>query len=328
MKTTTYLTRGLILGLLMAATTPSHAILDKFLGSGGTETEEANNPAADKDSYKGVKHAIGVKDFTNDSGWSGQWNLGNNLGIMLESALYDSGRFVVVSRDKIDTVLDEQDLAASGRTAKSTVANTGQLRSAKYIATGAITTVEAGTQGSEGGIGFKGIRIGGGGSKSTITAIITLIDTSTGEIIAKERVTGKSGSRKLKVGYSGNGINTDLGGFNKEPVGEAAQDVIDKAVELLVKGMKDVKLDGAVVTISGKNVVINRGEQFGISPGEEFVVQTKGEVLIDPDTGEILDRLEGEVICTLKVEKVKEKIAYCSLVDGEMPERGATVVMK
>ncbi|MDF3127856.1 CsgG/HfaB family protein [Kiritimatiellaeota bacterium B1221] len=326
MKKVNYVSRALLLGTALLASTPSHAILDKLIGSGGTETKEANNKS-DKE-HKGVKHAIGVRDFTNDAGWSGQWDLGNNLGVMLESALYDSGKFVVVSRDKIDTVIQEQDLAASGRTTKSNVAQTGKLRSAKYIATGSITTVDSGTKGSSGGIGFKGIRIGGGGSKSTITAIITLIDTTTGEIIAKERVTGESGARKLNIGYSGNGINTDLGGFAKEPVGEAAQDVISKAVDLLVEEMKDQKLDGSVVAISGSKIIINRGEQYGISSGEMFVVQTKGEVLTDPDSGEILDRMEGETICTLKVDSVKEKIAYCSLVDGEMPDRGATVIMK
>lgn len=315
-----------LMSALMIFATPSPAILDKLIGSGGTETEEANQKS-DKE-HKGVKHAIGVRDFTNDAGWSGSWNLGENLGVMLESALYDSGKFVVVSRDKIDTVIQEQDLAASGRTTKSNVAQTGKLRSARYIATGSITTVDAGSKGSSGGIGFKGVRIGGGGSKSTITAIITLIDTTTGEIVAKERVTGESGARKLNIGYTGNGISTDLGGFAKEPIGEAAQDVIAKAVDLLVEGMKDQKLDGSVVKVAGERIIINRGEQYGISPGEIFVVQTKGEVLTDPDTGEVLDRMEGETICTLKVDKVSEKVAYCSLVDGELPERGATVIMK
>ena len=315
-------------GLCLFAASPSYALLDKLIGTGGTTTEEANNAPKDPDGYKGVKHAIGVSDFGNDAGWSGHWDLGQNLGVMLESALFDSGRFVVVSREKLGAVLNEQDLAASGRAAKSKVAETGKLRSARYIATGSVVTVDEGSKGSEGGIGFKGFRIGGGGSKSTITAIITLIDSTTGEIVAKERVTGESGGRKLNIAYSGNGISTGVGGFAKEPIGEAAQDVISKAVDLLIDGMKDVKLDGSVVTVSGKNIIINRGEDFGVSPGEMFVVKTQGEVLTDPESGEVLDRLEGETVCTLKVEKVKEKIAYCILVDGEMPERGAAVIMK
>lgn len=247
---------------------------------------------------------------------------------MLESARFDSGLFVVLSRDKLGAVLDEQDLAASGRAAKSNMAETGKLRFARHIATGSIVTVDEGSKGSEGGIGFKGFRIGGGGSKSTITAIITLIDTTTGEIVAKERVTGESGGRKLNISYSGNGINTGVGGFAKEPICEAAQDVISKAVDLLIDGKKDVKLDGSVVTVSGNTIIINRGEDFGVSPGVIFVVRTQGEVLTDPDTGEVLDRLEGEVVCSLKVDKVKEKNRLLQPGDGEMPDRGAAVIMK
>lgn len=309
----------------MSATT-SHAFLDKLIGTGGTETEDTSKPSTEE--FKGVKHAIGVRDFTNDAGWSGKWSLGDNMGVMLESALYDSGRFVVVSREKLGAVLDEQDLASSGRASKSDVAKTGALRSARYIATGSIVTVDSNTQGSSGGISFKGVSIGGGGKKSTITAIITLIDTTTGEIIAKERVTGKAGGRKLQLGLNRGGLGTRLGGFAEEPVGEAAQDVISKAVDLMVEKMKDEKLDGSVVTVAGERVIINRGEEFGIEPGATFVVRTKGEVLTDPSTGEVLDRMEGELICTLKVDSVKEKIAYCSVVEGDKPERGATVVMQ
>jgi len=246
---------------------------------------------------------------------------------MLESALFDSGRFVVVQREKLGAVLDEQDLASSGRAAKSDVAKTGALRSARFIATGSITTVDSASQGSSGGISFKGISVGGGGKKATITAIITLTDTTTGEIVAKKRVKGKAGGRKLRLGLSRGGLNTNMGGFAEEPVGEAAQDVISKAVDLIVKEMKGEKLDGSVVTVAGERVIINRGEQFGVEPGHTFVVRTEGEVLTDPSTGEILDRLEGEVVCTLKVDKVREKIAYCSVVEGKKPERGASVVM-
>lgn len=320
-----FLSKLLLPLVLLTLATPSPAILDKIIGSGGTETEDGSKPRED---YKGVKHAIGVRDFENQAGWSGQWSLGSNLGIMLESALYDSGRFVVVSRDKLDAVIDEQDLASSGRAARSNTAQTGKLRSARYIATGAITEVSGGTQGSSGGISVGGFTVGGGGKKSTITAIITLIDTTTGEIVAKERVVGKSGGRRINLGFANSDFATEMGGFNEEPIGEAAQDVISKAVDLLVDKMKDEKLDGAVVTTSGKRVVINRGEQFGVEPGQVFVVKEKGEVLTDPDTGEVLDRLEGDVICTLKVDKVSEKIAYCSVVEGDMPERGAAVVMQ
>ena len=55
-------------------------------------------------------------------------------------------------------------------------------------------------------------------------------------------------------------------------------------------------------------------------------MKTEGEVLLDPDTGEILDEEEGEVIGKLSVAKVKEKVAYCDVEEGEAePEKGTIV---
>ena len=128
---------------------------------GKTETKTSDGDAKmGLGDYKGLKHAVGVKDFDNQAGWRGHWEIGNNLSIMLESALFDTGRFVLVEREKLGTVLAEQDLAASGRMAKSKVAKTGKLRSAKYIASGAVTEVKESQSGGEGGIRVKGFRVG------------------------------------------------------------------------------------------------------------------------------------------------------------------------
>ena len=48
--------------------------------------------------------------------------------------------------------------------------------------------------------------------------------------------------------------------------------------------------------------------------GREFKVGAVDE-LIDPDTGEVLDS-EMTQVGTIKVTKVKEKIAYCAPVSG------------
>lgn len=311
---------------LIVAAPASHAFLDKLLP---TKTDTKDGDAKmDLPEYKGLKHAIGVVNFENEAGWRGRWELGSNLGIMLESALMDSGRFVVVDRENLRSTLAEQDLQSSGRAAKADdVAQTGAVRSAKYLASGAITTVDENTSGSGGGISIRGISLGAKGSKATITAIIKLVDSTTSEIVAKKRIEGKAGSKGLKIGYRGSDFGGNLGGFNKTPLGEAAQDVINQAVEFLALQMEETGFEGTVIkTSSSGQVIINRGTQYGVEEGQVFVVRTEGEKLIDPDTGEVLDEEEGEVICKIKVTKVREKLAYCELVDGDAPERGATVV--
>lgn len=306
---------------LAMASHPAHA-----LWGVGTKTE-SGNAQMNLGEYKGLKQAIGVKGFSNEAGWSGSWQLGDNLTTMLESALFDSGRFVVVQREQLKDVIAEQDLAASGRTAAAKkVAQTGKIRPAKYLASGAITEATENTAGSDAGINIKGFRIGGGKNTAQITAIITLTDTTTGEIVGKERVVGKAGGAGLRVGYSGS-IGGDLGGFQKTPIGEAAQDVINQAAAFLAKKMEEFPFEGNVIKVTDRGqVIINRGSEFGVEVGQELAMVEEGEELVDPSTGELLGSEEGEQIGSVKVVKVSDKVSYCDITDGEKnPEIGTIV---
>lgn len=325
MKNVSYVLTGLAFAALFTGCTQT---LGQFTGK--TPTEQANADMG-LGEYKGLKHAVGVKDFENEAGWSGSWDLGDNLGIMLESALFDTGRFVLVEREKLTDVIAEQDLAASGRTAQAKkVAQTGVIRSARYIATGAITTVEDAASGGGGGVSVGGFRVGLGGSKAQVTIIAKLIDTSTGEIVAKERITGKPGGISASVGYSGSGFGADLGGFTKTPLGEAAQDCINQAAVFFAKQMENFPFEGSVVKVTDKGqVIINRGSEFGVTVGQELVMAEQGEQLLDPDTGEVLGNEEGEEIGSLKIARVTEKLSYADVTSGdENPAPGTAVKLK
>jgi len=293
-------------------------------GKATTKTEEGN-AQMNLGEYKGLKHAIGVNKFKNEAGWSGSWEVGDNLTSMMESALFDSGRFVIVQREDLKDVIAEQDLAASGRTAAAKkVAQTGKIRSARYLVGGGITEVSENQSGGDGGVNIKGFRIGAGKNDAQIAVVVTLTDTTTGEIVAKERVVGKAGGTALRVGYSGS-IGGELGGFKKTPLGQAAQDVINQAVALIAKKMESFPFEGTVIKVTDKGqAIINRGSEFGVEVGQELVVSEAGEELIDPDTGEILGSEEGEITGRLKVARVSEKVSYADVVDGSA-DAGATV---
>lgn len=294
---------------------------------------QTRSGAADMDlgEYKGIRHAIGVTEFENQAGWRGQWNLGNNLAIMMESALQDTDRFVLVDRSQLHNVIREQDLAAGGRMAQARgVAQTGQLRPARYIAAGAVTEVEDAASGRDGGISVRGVRVGGGRQQAQVTIIAKLIDTTTGEIVAQERVVGRAGRTSLRVGLSHRGVGTDLGGFEKTPLGEAAQDCINQAAEFIARKMEEFPAEGNVIRIAQNGqILINRGSEFGVQPGQEMVMRTEGEQIMDPMTGAILGVEEGEEIGRLRVVRVEEKFAYCDVVSGEKkPTVGSVVYLK
>lgn len=323
MRNITHWTIAVLTGVLVLGQVPD-------VGAQRTQTRSGAGPNR-LGEYKGIKHAIGVVDFDNQSGWSGQWKIGYNLSIMLESALQDTDRFVLVDRQNLGDVILEQDLATSGRTAQAKgVAQTGKLRPAKYIATGAVTEIDESTSGRDGGFSFRGIRVGGGHEQAQVSVIVKLIDSTTGEIVAQERVVGRAGKTGLTVGLTRGGFNTDLGGFEKTPLGEAAQDCINQAAQFIAKKMEEFPFEGNVIRVAKNGqVMINRGAEFGVAEGQEMVLRTEGEEIIDPMSGAILGVEEGAEIGQLRVVNVQDKFAYCEVVSGEQnPDPGAVVYLK
>ena len=86
------------------------------------------------------KPAIGVAEFKNESGaawWRG--GVGWELSGMLSNELSSTGSFRVVERAKLEKVLEEQNLAASGRVRSGTGAKMGQVTGADYLGTAGLT---------------------------------------------------------------------------------------------------------------------------------------------------------------------------------------------
>jgi curli biogenesis system outer membrane secretion channel CsgG len=305
--------------------------LGDLFGSKDEETETADESSAVADGlppYTGVKHAVGVSSFRNEAGWEGRWELGRNLAMMLESALADTGRFVIVDRRELDAVIGEQDLQASGRAAESSeVAQTGLLRSARYLADGSVTRVDYNTAGDSGGIGFGGIRVGRKSNEAEIELVVRLVDTTSGEVVASQRISGKAGGQRLNLSFRRSGVSGGMSDFSATPIGEAAQDCIVQATLFIAQEMEDYEITANVVMApSPDRIVINRGENYGVAPGQEFLLREAGEILTDPETGEILGVFEGEINGRIEVVRVTEKLAYCKLTEGQKPERGDTVV--
>jgi len=314
---------------MLACQAQADGLEDLFRKGTGTDKTKVEDGDADMGlpEYHGIKHAVGVVDFDNDAGYRSQWELGYNMSILLESALFDTNRFVLVERENLGVILDEQDLASSGRTSKaSSVAQTGKLRSAKYIATGAMTEVEHNESGGGGGFNIKGIRVGGSKADAKITIIAKLIDSTTGEIVAKKRITGEAGRAKLNFGINKGSFRGDIGGFAKTPLGEAAQDCINQAAKFFAIQMEEIPATGTVVMVKDERVIINRGEQYNFREGMVLAMTEEGEDLIDPETGEILEKAEGKEIGTIRISKATEKVSYCDVISGETnPARGTVV---
>ncbi len=274
--------------------------------------------------FAAPKKTIAVSEFENKSGWSGGWKIGWGMQEMMATSLIDTGRFTVLERQDLSSVMAEQDLGASGRTGAGSAAAVGQLAKAQILISGAVTEFEEKKGGEGAGIGFKGFRIGGSHEQAHVAINVRIYDTTTGEVLDSIRVAGSADAGGLKIGYSNADFGGDLGGFRKTPLGEATQEAIDEAVEKIARRLKSVPWQGKLIKADAARVYINAGSEGGVSSGMEFDVYRPGEALIDPDTGLNLGT-ETEKIGRVRVNDVKEKFSIAEVVSGSDMERGDLV---
>ena len=268
-------------------------------------------PVSDAAALENLKKTVAVFDFENDSGYRGAVRLGNDFTVQLTDALVQSGKFNVLTREDLDIVFAEQDLAASGRMAKSTTAKKGKAIPAQILIKGKITEFEENTSGGGQGFSIKGISLGTKKSTASIAVIIQLIDSTTGEVIDSKRVEGEARSGGLSIGYSGS-FDLSSSNFKKTPLGKAVQMAIDRAVEHISKKLSKIPWKGKVVTLKEGIVFINAGENANVQVGDTFQVLREGEALIDPDTGIDLGS-EATKLADIKVTDVQPKFSKAKI---------------
>jgi len=274
-------------------------------------------PVAAQTGTGGMRYTITVTKFENQAGWHGQWDLGDAWGAVMTDILNQTGRFIVLGEtDMRNEALAEQDFAASGRTAGGSKAPvTGQMTPAQLLVKGAITHVQSSTTGGGGGIRIERFRIGGSKDKAEINAVMYLVDSTTGQVLASTRVTGEAGRKGARFGYSGRDFGGDVAAFKKDNVGKAVEDAVSQGVDWLIEQLPGVPWTGSVALVREGQVYVNRGTREGVSTGQVFVVGEE-DVIRDPDTGEVLDRMVKEV-AQLRVVEAREKLSICEISSGD-----------
>jgi curli biogenesis system outer membrane secretion channel CsgG len=256
-----------------------------------------------------LKKIVAVSRFENKTNWKGQVELGGGMSDQLTDALMASGQFVVMERQTLGDVMAEQDLANSGRAQKSASAATGKLVSAQILVKGTVTEFEDKSAGSGSGVGFGGFKIANNRSEAHMGVIIRLIDSTTGEVLASQRVEGKATAGGVGFGMNVSGVQFGTSGFEKTPLGKAMQMTIDNAVAMIADKLKNVPFQARIVkVVNDSELLISGGEKTGIASGDVFTIYSVGENLVDPATGEQLGS-ELEKKGTVKVTKVEEKYA-------------------
>lgn len=177
---------------------------------------------------------IGVAEFKNESGagwWSG--GVGWELSGMLSNELAATRAFTVVERAKLESVLAEQNLGASGRVASGTAASIGKITGAQYLVMGTVTAYEEDTKSTGGGISFGGVSLGGKSERAYLAIDLRVVDTTTGEIAYTRTIEGLAKGGGVSVGVYRGGFGGNLASENKTPAGKAIRAALVEATDYL-----------------------------------------------------------------------------------------------
>ncbi len=277
----------------------------------------------------GLRYTITVSKFENKSQFpTGQFNLSATFGAVLTDSLQQTGRFIVLGeKDMRVEAIGEQDFGASGRVAggKKTPEK-GQMTPAQLLVKGEITHFQQSTQGGKGGFHIAGLNLGGQKDQAEINVVIYVVDSTTGQVVASQKVVGEAWSRGVNLGFTDKDWGADLSGFKNTNVGKAVEKAIDQAVQFIIAQLEKVRWEGTVIIVKGDKFYINRGARDGVATGQQFVVGSMERVR-DPDTGEVLDESVNKV-GAIVIEEVKEKLSIGKAVEGgEKIQKGMTVML-
>jgi curli biogenesis system outer membrane secretion channel CsgG len=190
------------------------------INTGGPTIEEAQNVDAS------AKMRIAVSRFENKT----QYSVGYGMTDMLVSALFRTNRFIVLERENLDVVMQEQDLSKSGAVSKQASIASGELEGAAFLVLGAVTEFEPNQ---------RGVRTPVGGVKQSHVAIdLRIVDTRTSRIVASVTVEGKATDAAIGVGLlkwvGGLPMVMSLSAWNNTPMDKAIRLCLDKAIDYIV----------------------------------------------------------------------------------------------
>ncbi len=193
--------------------------------------------------YNGPKARIAVASFKCKAAkCSGQ--IGSGISDMLATALFRTGRFIVLERGEgLKAIQEELNLGQSGYVRQGAAPQIGQMEGADILVIGAITAFEPEASGIGGGgvvIPYKIPFFGGARLKKKqayIAADIRLVDVRTGRVISATSVEGKASSWKVGGAMGGVLGSVALGGglegYKNTPMEKAVRVMLYNAINAI-----------------------------------------------------------------------------------------------
>ncbi len=270
----------------------------------------ANVTEKTESKYTGPRRRVGVVDFENKTAY-GQGRLGQAASDILLTELVKTGKFIVVEREKMAKLMDEQKLGLTGAVDSNTAAQLGKVLGLNAIVTGAISNFGTRTTGSD-YLVTQSKR-----QEATCTVDIRVVDAETGQILLAD--SGKGVSKVSSGGFLGMGTQ---GGYAESIEGDALRAAISQLIENITSQINKKPWSCRIPQVSPGKIYLSAGTESGLEVGQKLKVFSQGAEIKDPDSGIVLGREEEEIGQVEVASHAGEKLSLAKLVKGRSPQKG------
>ncbi len=239
--------------------------------------------------YTGPKKRVCIVDFVNKSAY-GQDRLGRSASDILSTELFKSGAFILVEREKMQQLLNEQSLGQTGAVNPATAAKAGQLLGCGAIVTGSISQFGVKVVGADYGVYKQKVQ------RADCTVDVRVVDTSTGQVLFADSGKGEYERKATQVFGLG-----QYAGYDETMGQEALRAAITKFIDNLIQQLQSVEWSGRIAGMQGNRIYLNAGQKTGLTIGDELIVTSLGEEITDPQTGLVIGRAPGPVLGRLRI---------------------------
>jgi curli biogenesis system outer membrane secretion channel CsgG len=249
-----------------------------------------------------------VVSFENKAPYA-QARIGNTATDILITELVKSGKFIVIERDKMDKIMEEQKLGQSGAIDPSTAAKVGKILGLNAIVTGSISQFGVKSEGKD----FLVTQ-----SKQQIvecTVDVRVVDAETGRVLLAD--SGKGVARKASGTVLGMGNKSK---YDETLEGEALRAAIVKFVDNIISQVNKKPWSCRVAAVKDGKIYLNAGEEAGLEVGQKLKVFSQGAEILDPTTGLVIGQEENELGVIKVASYFGENGSIASLISGSMPE--------
>jgi len=250
--------------------------------------------------YTGPKRRIGVTEFANKTAY-GQNRLGGAATDILVTELTKSGKFIVVERDRMEKIMQEQKFQGQGMTDPQTVAEVGRFLGLEAVVLGAVSQFGVKTEGSDYLISQTKKQV------ADVTVDIRLVDVQSGQVLMAD--SGKGQAKSKKGSFLGMGTK---GGYDETIEGEALRAAIVQFVINIDSQLNKKPWSCMIADASGEEVYLNAGQDSGLKAGLKLDCFSQGAEIRDPRSNLVIGHRE-DYIGVVEVQRYCGDNGDCSV---------------